>query len=221
MTDLLRPREPEWLELAGGVAVHVRPLTSAVMLAARAELRAAGTDLDARIEMLIKALARAAILDWRGVPGGDAETAPVTPGGHRRPVRPLADFRGLPVALLRPGDDAGRGKKRLMARAEWHFGDGPAYCRGCAELGRPCASGGAGDDGHRCPEIETRPADRRRLAGLGRGAALRRATAHRRHGRGAGPRLRRLLSRWPGRSATTWPGSPSCCRRSRPGSSAR
>ncbi len=79
MTDLLRPREPAWLELGGGVAVHVRPLTTAVMLAARAELRAAGTDLDARIEVLIKALARAAILDWRGVPGDDAEPAPITP----------------------------------------------------------------------------------------------------------------------------------------------
>jgi hypothetical protein len=79
MTDFLRPREPAWLELAGGVALQVRPLTTPVMLAARGELRAAGAGLDARIELLIKALARAAILDWRGVPGGEAETAPVTP----------------------------------------------------------------------------------------------------------------------------------------------
>jgi hypothetical protein len=44
-----------------------------------------------------------------------------------------------------------------MARAEWHFGDGPAYCRGCADLGRACAGGGVGETGQRCPEIETRP----------------------------------------------------------------
>ena len=30
-------------------------------------------------------------------------------------------------------------RKRLRARAAWHFGRGPEYCRGCAALGRDCA----------------------------------------------------------------------------------
>ena len=45
-----------------------------------------------------------------------------------------------------------------MARAEWHFGDGPAYCRGCADLGRPCATGGLGDDGTAAGDRDPAPA---------------------------------------------------------------
>jgi hypothetical protein len=28
--------------------------------------------------------------------------------------------------------------KRLRARAAWHFGSGPEYCRGCAAIARDC-----------------------------------------------------------------------------------
>ena len=59
-------REPQWLELGGGVAVHVRPLTTAMMLAAREQLDA-GASAN-RVEVLVKSLARQAITDWRGIP---------------------------------------------------------------------------------------------------------------------------------------------------------
>ena len=63
MIDLAIPREPWWLDLPGGVRVHVRPLTTALMLAARQRLRQkdgehedAGEAMDeaARIEALVK-----------------------------------------------------------------------------------------------------------------------------------------------------------------------
>ena len=38
----------------------------------------------------------------------------------------------------RPGRGGGAGGKRLRARAEWHFGSGPEYCRGCTALDRDC-----------------------------------------------------------------------------------
>ncbi|MBX6387226.1 MAG: hypothetical protein IRZ07_30330, partial [Microbispora sp.] len=40
--------------------------------------------------------------------------------------------------------------KRLRARAAWHFGRGPEYCRGCAALGRDC--------GQACPYAAHAPA---------------------------------------------------------------
>lgn len=45
----------------------------------------------------------------------------------------------------------------MRARAEWHFGGGPDYCAGCAQLDRPCARGESGRDGQRCPYIEHGP----------------------------------------------------------------
>jgi hypothetical protein len=51
----------------------------------------------------------------------------------------------------------------LRARAEWHFGGGPEYCRGCVAAGAPCAAGlrgakpatGPGPVGRLCPYRET------------------------------------------------------------------
>ena len=42
----------------------------------------------------------------------------------------------------------GSGKKRLHARAKWHFGDGRSYCDGCSELNPLCPF-------HKCRYTET------------------------------------------------------------------
>ena len=87
MIDLATPREPWWLELPGGVRVHVRPLTTALMLAARQRLRQDGDDgageaMDEaqRIEALVKALACETVLAWEGVvaAGEPVEPSPGT-----------------------------------------------------------------------------------------------------------------------------------------------
>lgn len=87
MIDLATPREPWWLDLPGGVRVQVRPLTTALMLAARQRLRQCEhedadkpADEVARIEGLVKALACEAVLAWNGVvaAGEPVEPSPET-----------------------------------------------------------------------------------------------------------------------------------------------
>ena len=81
---------PRWVDLIPGLRVQLRPLTTALMVAARADpaldlAAAAGeagpTATEALALTMAKALARQAILDWEGV--GDAE-------GHPLPVSPAA-----------------------------------------------------------------------------------------------------------------------------------
>lgn len=75
---------PRWVELIPGLRVQLRPLTTALMVAARSDpaldlSAAAGDDIPMATEALAltmaKALARQAILDWEGV--GDAEGRPL------------------------------------------------------------------------------------------------------------------------------------------------
>lgn len=77
MIDLKVTREETDLELAPGVRVRVRPCSSAIMLAARNELRNEG-GAEEQYGRMIRALARAAITSWEGIAFG-GEPAPVTP----------------------------------------------------------------------------------------------------------------------------------------------
>jgi hypothetical protein len=81
-------REPHWLELGHGVRVEVRPCTTALMMAARAEVQrtpvsptieaqAAGE----RTAALVKTLGRLGIQEWDGVGDADGKALPVTPDG--------------------------------------------------------------------------------------------------------------------------------------------
>lgn len=76
---------PEWLDLAPGLRLLVAPLTTALMVSARADAALEALPKDASQEDLAlamaKAVARRAVMDWEGV-GDDAGNAlPVTPGG--------------------------------------------------------------------------------------------------------------------------------------------
>jgi hypothetical protein len=84
--DLMR--EPHWLDLGHGVRLHVRPCTTALMMAARAEAQRAASSSASdsetagiRTAALIKALARLAVLDWEGVGDAAGGAAPLTPEG--------------------------------------------------------------------------------------------------------------------------------------------
>jgi hypothetical protein len=107
MVRLGLPREPHWLDLPGGVRLQLRPLTTAVMAAAQARAQQAVADLAEQVRtrrdaglplhdlpdlddeaeraglaqlLLVKALARNAILAWEGVLDVKGEApAPVTP----------------------------------------------------------------------------------------------------------------------------------------------
>jgi hypothetical protein len=72
---------PRWHDLAPGVRVQLRPLTTALMVATRADPEVEALPEDAtdetRAMAFAKALARRAVLDWKGI--GDAEGTPIAP----------------------------------------------------------------------------------------------------------------------------------------------
>jgi hypothetical protein len=84
--------ELSWLDLLPGVRVRVRPATPAAMIAARAEAGQAYRPEhtpeseeapDNRrwnaAELLVRALARYAVVEWEGVGSAEGEPIPVTP----------------------------------------------------------------------------------------------------------------------------------------------
>ncbi len=88
MIHLVLQREPHWLDLGHGVRVHVRPCTTALMMAVRAEAqRSALPSLNEtqaageRLAALVKALGRLGVHEWEGVGDGDGAPLPLTPEG--------------------------------------------------------------------------------------------------------------------------------------------
>lgn len=79
MLQLDLANAPRWLELLPGVRLKLRPLTTALMVAARTDPTVEALPPEATTEELAlamaKAVARLAILEWEGV--GDAEGNPV------------------------------------------------------------------------------------------------------------------------------------------------
>ena len=77
--------EPQWLDLGLGLRLQLAPLSTAVMLSARADIAAADLPADASIDDLAvigaKAIARRAVLDWEGVGDADGNPVQVTPEG--------------------------------------------------------------------------------------------------------------------------------------------
>ena len=76
---------PEWLDLAAGLRLLVGPLTTALMVSARAdpaiESLPEGASQEALALVMAKAVARRAVLDWEGVGDAMGQPTPVTPEG--------------------------------------------------------------------------------------------------------------------------------------------
>jgi len=72
---------PRWHDLAPGVRVQLRPLTTALMVATRSDNALEAVPEEAsdeeRAVAFAKALARKAILSWEGI--GDADGTPIDP----------------------------------------------------------------------------------------------------------------------------------------------
>jgi len=72
---------PRWHDLAPGVQVQLRPLTTALMVATRSDAAVEAVPKDAsdeeRAVAFAKALARRAVLGWEGI--GDADGNPIDP----------------------------------------------------------------------------------------------------------------------------------------------
>lgn len=85
MIRLNLSNRPEWLDLLLGLRVLVAPLTTALMVSARADplidnLSEASSQEDMALAMA-KAVARRALLDWEGVGDDDGNLVPVSPAG--------------------------------------------------------------------------------------------------------------------------------------------
>jgi hypothetical protein len=76
---------PQWLELAPGLRLLAGPLTTALMVSARADMAIESLSDTATTEELAlamaKAVARRAILEWEGVGDADGDPVPVSPEG--------------------------------------------------------------------------------------------------------------------------------------------
>jgi hypothetical protein len=76
---------PQWLDLAPGLRLLVGPLTTALMVSARAdpaiEALPEGASQEALALAMAKAVARRAVLDWEGVGDAMGIIVPVTPEG--------------------------------------------------------------------------------------------------------------------------------------------
>ena len=81
MLTLDLTNEPHWHDLAPGVRVRLRPLTTALMVATRSDPTVEAVPEDASDEdralAFAKALARRAVLSWEGI--GDADGKPIEP----------------------------------------------------------------------------------------------------------------------------------------------
>jgi hypothetical protein len=76
---------PEWLDLAPGLRLLVAPLTTALMVSARAdpaiEAMPEGATQEELALAMAKAVARRAVLDWEGVGDDAGNIVPVSPEG--------------------------------------------------------------------------------------------------------------------------------------------
>jgi hypothetical protein len=77
--------KPQWLDLAPGLRLLVGPLTTALMVSARAdptiEALPEGASQEDLALAMAKAVARRAVLDWEGVGDDAGNIIPVTPEG--------------------------------------------------------------------------------------------------------------------------------------------
>ena len=85
MIRLNLSNQPEWLDLLPGLRVLVAPLTTALMVSARADPAINGlSETSSQEDMALamaKAVARRAVLEWEGVGDAAGEPVPVTPEG--------------------------------------------------------------------------------------------------------------------------------------------
>ncbi|SEN75992.1 hypothetical protein SAMN04488003_13315 [Loktanella fryxellensis] len=85
MLRLNLAREAHWLDLPLGVRLKVEPLTTAIMVAARTDPGVRGlppgTSDDAIAVAFAKAIARRAIIDWKGVGDETGDPLAVSPEG--------------------------------------------------------------------------------------------------------------------------------------------
>ena len=76
---------PKWLDLGAGLRLHVLPVTTAIMVAARndpvVEALPERASKEEQALVMAKAVARRVVTGWQGVGDADGNPVPVTPEG--------------------------------------------------------------------------------------------------------------------------------------------
>ncbi len=76
---------PKWLDLGSGLRLHVLPVTTAIMVAARndpaVEALPEGASKEEQALVMAKAVARRVVTGWEGVGDASGNPVPVTPEG--------------------------------------------------------------------------------------------------------------------------------------------
>lgn len=99
--------EPRWIDLAPGVRLHMRPLTTALMVATQRDpaLQALPEETAAEERALVaaKALARRSILAWEGVGDADGKELPVSPAAIDALLDIWPIFEAFQIAYVSKG----------------------------------------------------------------------------------------------------------------------
>lgn len=99
--------EPRWLELAPGLRLHLRPLTTALMVATQRDPALLAlpdqTAPEERALVAAKALARRAILAWEGVGDAAGKESPVTPAAIEALLDIWPIFEAFQIAYVAKG----------------------------------------------------------------------------------------------------------------------
>jgi hypothetical protein len=107
MLRLNLAREPYWLDLGHGVRLHIEPLTTALMMAARADPAVEALPETAGQDQLAltmaQAVARRAVLDWEGVGDAEGNPLPVTPEGVTALLEVWPVFEAFQLAYVAKG----------------------------------------------------------------------------------------------------------------------
>jgi hypothetical protein len=107
MLRLNLARKPYWLDLGHGVRLHVEPLTTALMMAARADPAVEALPETAGQDQLAlamaQAVARRAVLDWEGVGDSDGSPLPVRPEGIMALLEVWPIFEAFQLAYVAKG----------------------------------------------------------------------------------------------------------------------
>jgi len=98
---------PRWLDLLPGVRLKLRPLTTALMVSARADPAVEALPPEATTEELAlamaKAVARRAVLDWEGVGDADGNPVGVSPEGIDALLEIWPAFEAFQAAYVAKG----------------------------------------------------------------------------------------------------------------------
>lgn len=98
---------PRWFDLLPGVRLKLRPLTTALMVSARADPAVEALPPEATTEELAlamaKAVARRAVLDWEGVGDADGNPVGVSPEGIDALLEIWPAFEAFQAAYVAKG----------------------------------------------------------------------------------------------------------------------